>query len=87
MDQGGLVRPQVTRRAVFEWVLAGRYMVERAEIPDEPDSIAIVGLVPDPERCTQHYFDSRGVTRLYEKTFAGGFRCASVGLGKAACAA
>jgi hypothetical protein len=62
----------VTGHAVFEWVLGGQFLVERAEVPDAPDSIAIVGLDPDGEAFTQHYFDSRGVTRLYAMTFNDG---------------
>jgi len=58
--------------AVFEWVLGGQFLVERAEVPDAPDSIAIVGLDPDGEAFTQHYFDSRGVARLYAMTFSDG---------------
>ena len=58
--------------AVFEWVLGGQYLVERSEVPGAPDSIAIVTIDPDKESYTQHYFDSRGVVRLYAMTFSGG---------------
>ena len=61
-----------TGRAVFEWVLGGQFLVERAEVPDAPDSIAIVGLDRDGEAFTQHYFDSRGVARVYAMTFSDG---------------
>ena len=61
-----------TGRAVFEWVLGGQFLVERAEVPDGPDSIAVVGLDRDGEAFTQHYFDSRGVARLYAMTFTDG---------------
>jgi hypothetical protein len=59
----------VTGRAVFEWVLDGRFLVERAEVPDAPGSFAIVGLDRDGEAFTQHYFDSRGLARVYAMTF------------------
>ncbi len=62
----------VTGRAVFEWVLGGQFLVERAEVPDAPDSVAIVGLDHDGEAFTQHYFDSRGIARLYAMTFSDG---------------
>jgi hypothetical protein len=61
-------------RSVFEWVLDGRYLVQRTEvsIPEAPDSMAVVAAAADGPSYTQHYFDSRGVTRLYAMTFAGG---------------
>jgi hypothetical protein len=65
----------VTGRAVFEWVLGGQFLVERAEVPDvpdAPDSIAIVGLDRGGEAFTQHYFDSRGVARVYAMTLSDG---------------
>ncbi|MEJ3746317.1 hypothetical protein WEI85_23875 [Actinomycetes bacterium KLBMP 9797] len=61
-------------RSVFEWLLDGRYLAQRTEIsiPDVPDSLAIVAAGPEPGRYTQHYYDSRGVTRLYAMTLAAG---------------
>jgi hypothetical protein len=64
--------PGVTGRAVFEWVLGGRFLVERSEVPGAPDGIAIVGLDRDGQAYTQHYFDSRGVARVYAMTFHDG---------------
>jgi hypothetical protein len=55
-------------RAVFEWLLGGQFLIERAEVPGAPDSIAIVGLNADGA-YTQHYFDSRGLARVYAMTF------------------
>jgi hypothetical protein len=58
-------------RAVFEWLLGGRFLIERAEVPGAPDSIAIVG--PNSDGAyTQHYFDSRGLARVYAMTFSDG---------------
>jgi hypothetical protein len=58
-------------RAVFEWLLGGRFLVERAEVPAAPDSVAIVG--PNSDGAyTQHYFDSRGLARVYAMTFSDG---------------
>ncbi len=62
----------VIGRAVFEWVLGGQFLVERAEVPDAPDSMAVVGLDRNGETFTQHYFDSRGVVRIYAMTFSEG---------------
>ncbi|HYY81120.1 MAG TPA: hypothetical protein VFD04_18360 [Actinomycetes bacterium] len=63
--------PGVTGRAVFEWVLGGQFLVERTEVPGAPDGIAIVGPDRDRQGYTQHYYDSRGVARLYAMTFDG----------------
>jgi hypothetical protein len=63
--------PGVTGRAVFEWVLGGQFLVERSEVPGAPDGIAIVGVDRDGQAYTQHYYDSRGVARLYAMTFDG----------------
>ena len=61
-------------RTEFAWMLGGRFLVQRTEIPGEgpPDSTAIVAADADGGGFTQHYFDSRGVVRLYAMTFAGG---------------
>jgi hypothetical protein len=56
-------------RAVFEWTLDGQFLLERSQMSDPvPDSTAVMGADPDPEGYTQHYFDARGVTRLYAMT-------------------
>lgn len=36
-----------------------------------PDGIAVIGRREDGEGYLQHYFDSRGVARLYEMSFDG----------------
>jgi hypothetical protein len=55
----------VAGRVVFEWILDGQFLVERAEVPGAPDSVAIIGFDPDREAYAQHYFDARGVARVY----------------------
>jgi hypothetical protein len=65
----------VGARVSFEWLPGRRFMVERWEvpIPEAPDGIAIIGT--DPKRdggYLQHYFDSRGVARLYKMSVEGG---------------
>jgi hypothetical protein len=54
-------------QSVFEWMKAGQLLVQRTEAPAPaaPDSIAIIVVNPDKDAYTQHYFDSRGVVRLY----------------------
>jgi hypothetical protein len=61
-------------RTVFEWVLGGCFLLQRNEIPhpDFPDSILIVAGGLSAETYTQHYFDSRGVARIYNMTFGKG---------------
>jgi hypothetical protein len=56
----------------FEWLPGKRFLIQRWEIPvpEAPDGIAIIGA--DPEReggYLQHYFDSRGVARVYKMSF------------------
>ncbi len=60
--------------SVFEWALDGRFLMQRTEVrlPGAPDSLAIVSFDPGTGAYTQHYFDSRGVTRLYAMSFADG---------------
>lgn len=61
-------------RSRFEWALDGQFLLQHTEIsiPDAPDSLAIVGVAPDTGHYTQHYYDSRGVARLYAMRFADG---------------
>jgi hypothetical protein len=61
-------------RTVFEWVLGGRFLLQRSESPqsDVPSSVAIIAPDKTPETFTQHYFDSRGVVRLYAMTIRNG---------------
>jgi len=58
-------------RVVFEWMSGGKFLIERWEIPvpEAPDGIAIIGADPDSaDNFLQHYFDSRGVARVYRMT-------------------
>jgi hypothetical protein len=59
--------------AVFEWALDGAFLVERSEVdvPEAPDGLTVVAPDAQGEGYTQHYFDSRGVVRLYAMTFDG----------------
>jgi hypothetical protein len=61
-------------RSVFEWTLDGQFLLQRTEIPDPrfPNSLAIVGFDAATNRYTQHYFDSRGIARLYVMDFREG---------------
>jgi hypothetical protein len=57
-------------RSIFEWDLRGTVLVERAvsPLPEYPDGLMII--MPTPEGYLQHYFDSRGVARLYRMTLS-----------------
>src|SRR5690242_11430640 len=61
-------------RSRFEWELDGQFLVQRTEIPvpEAPDGLMIVSLDPTTGGYTQHYYDSRGVVRLYAMTLAEG---------------
>jgi hypothetical protein len=56
-------------RVSFEWLPGKRFLIERWEIPvpEAPDGIAIIGADPQSEgNYLQHYFDSRGIARVYK---------------------
>ncbi len=61
-------------RTVFEWLPGRQFLVQRWEVPvpEVPDGIAIIGFAPGNETYLQHYFDSRGVARIYEMSFSDG---------------
>ena len=51
----------------FEWMEGGRWLVQRwsTEVEIFPDGIALFGPDASGEGLVQHYFDSRGVARVY----------------------
>lgn len=61
-------------RVRFEWLEGRTFLVQRWTIglPEAPDGIAIIGLGDEPGAFRQHYFDSRGIHRVYEMTLDGG---------------
>jgi hypothetical protein len=63
--------PGLVGRTVFEWTLGGRFLTQRSQVPGPvPDGFTIVAA--DGDAYLQHYFDSRGVVRLYAMTFSHG---------------
>jgi hypothetical protein len=58
-------------RTTFEWILDRRYLLQRAESPppEFPDCLMVISY-DDSGGYTQHYFDSRGVTRLYRMSLS-----------------
>jgi hypothetical protein len=59
----------------FEWMPGRRFLIERwaIPVPEAPDGIALIGADPKREGgYLQHYFDTRGVARVYKMSFEGG---------------
>ena len=62
-------------RAWFEWMPGERFLIQRWEVPEtapNPHGIAIIGFDPNRGTYLQHYFDSRGVARVYQMSFSDG---------------
>jgi hypothetical protein len=59
-------------RSIFQWDLKASFLVQRAlsPLPEYPDGLMIISVEPDG--YLQHYFDSRGVVRLYRMTLENG---------------
>jgi len=57
----------ITGSSTFEWLAGERFVIYRShyEHPDIPDALSIIG---DTDGLHMHYFDSRGVYRLFELT-------------------
>jgi hypothetical protein len=55
-------------RTVFECMSDERFLIQRWQVPHPaaPDGIAIIGFDEQRDTYLQHYFDSRGVARVYE---------------------
>jgi hypothetical protein len=71
----GLPPMDAGARVTFEWLPGRTFLVERWEVPvpEAPDGIAIIGADPDRDGgYLQHYFDSRGVARVYRMSFEDG---------------
>lgn len=58
-------------RMVFERALDGQIVVQRSEIDDPtfPDSLCIITANATGDGYLQHYFDTRGVVRVYAMRF------------------
>ena len=57
----------------FEWMPGGKFVVQRWEVPvpEAPDGLAVIGFDEGRQTYLQHYFDSRGVARVYEMRLEG----------------
>ena len=60
-------------RATFEWLPGKRFLALRWEVPmpEAPDGLAVMGWDEGRGTLLQHYFDSRGVCRVYTMSFDG----------------
>ena len=63
--------------ATYEWASGGGFLVQRVDllvdrslVPQDaaPDSVAVIGPAAHGEAYLQHYFDARGVARVYQMT-------------------
>ena len=59
-------------RTTFEWTLDGAFLLQQAFVPapEAPNGLCVIGLDSE-DGYTQHYFDSRGIARLYAMSFDG----------------
>jgi hypothetical protein len=59
-------------QATFEWLDGGRFLIWRSHYDHRgiPDAIAITGVTDD--QLLMHYFDSRGVYRVYSVSMSPG---------------
>jgi hypothetical protein len=73
----GEARPDVLAdvgaRVTFEWIGDKAFLLERwtIPIPEAPDGLAVIGWDEGRGTYLQHYFDTRGVARVYEMAFDG----------------
>ena len=61
-------------RTSFEWLEGGGYLIQRSVMDDPvfPRGVMVIGPDTSGERVVQHYFDSRGVARVYDIGFEDG---------------
>jgi hypothetical protein len=66
--------PLTGGRVVFEWMAGERFLIERWDVPvpEAPDGLAIIGFDEGRGTFLQHYFDSRGIARVYEMSLEDG---------------
>jgi hypothetical protein len=61
-------------RYTFEWLEGGGFVIQRSTIdrPEFPNGVMVIGATGPDGGLQQHYFDSRGVHRVYEMTLEDG---------------
>jgi hypothetical protein len=61
-----------TGTITFEWALGDTYLLQRSTLPPPfPESLAVIAYDEYVGEFRQHYFDSRGVTRVYRMRMVG----------------
>ena len=62
----------VRGRSTFEWLEGKRFLIQRSvtDHPEFPDAMAVFGVTA--EQLSMHYFDSRGVYRVYAVSLSEG---------------
>ena len=63
---------EIRGETTFRWLEGRRFLIQEMhyEHPEIPDAIAVIG--PTGRQPAMHYFDSRGVQRIYGFSFADG---------------
>jgi hypothetical protein len=66
--------PDLGARLTCEWMGQKAFVLQRwrVPIPEAPDGLALLGWDKGRGTFLQHYFDERGVARVYEMTFGAG---------------
>lgn len=57
-------------RTTFEWLEGGGFLIQRSTVarPEYPNAVSVIGATGSDRAFQQHYFDSRGVARIYDMT-------------------
>ena len=65
--------PVAGGRVVFEWMTGEQFLIELGvPVPEAPDGLAIIGFDEGRGTFLQHYFDSRGIARVYAMSLEDG---------------
>ena len=61
-------------RVVFAWMAGEQFLIQRWEVPvpEAPDGLAVIGYDGGRGTFLQHYFDSRGIARVYTMSLEDG---------------
>jgi hypothetical protein len=59
---------EANARITFEWLEGGGFVIQRSTIdkPEFPNGVMVIGATGPGGGLQQHYFDSRGVHRVYD---------------------
>jgi hypothetical protein len=56
----------------FDWIEGGAFLIQHSEVPDSdfPSAVSIIGPDDSAEAYCMLYFDSRGVSRIYQMSLS-----------------